>query len=62
MNQLEIICFNLEQELRAGDWQQESVDRLGSEVISMVELVTLGLNLQHNEGTPGNKFNDANAG
>lgn len=47
MNQLEIICFNLEQELHAGDWQQESVDRLGSEVISMVELVTLGLGLQH---------------
>ncbi|HSX49786.1 MAG TPA: ATP-binding protein [Cellvibrio sp.] len=48
MNPLEIICFNLEQELHAGEWQQESVDRLGSEVISMVELVTLGLNLQHN--------------
>lgn len=50
MNQLEIICFNLEQELHTGEWQQESVDRLGSELSSMVELVTLGLNLQHNQG------------
>ena len=51
MSQLEIICFNLEQELHSGEWQQELVDRLEQEVVSMVELVTLGLNLQHNQRT-----------
>lgn len=48
MTQLEIICFNLEEQLHAGAWQQHSVDKLGSELAAMVELVTLGLNLRHN--------------
>ena len=48
MSQLEIICFNLEQQLHAGGWQQESLCKLDSELTAMVELVTQGLNLQHN--------------
>ncbi|MDR7091592.1 ATP-binding protein [Cellvibrio fibrivorans] len=48
MSQLEIICFNLEQHLHNGEWQQELVDKLGVELTAMVELVSLGLNLQHN--------------
>ena len=48
MSQLEIIAFNLEQELHAGGWHQTSVDKLSNELVAMVELVTLGLNLQHN--------------
>lgn len=48
MNQLEICAFNLEQELHAGGWHQASVDKLSKELVAMVELVTLGLNLQHN--------------
>ncbi len=48
MTQLEIFCFNLEQQLHAGGWQSESVEKLGSELTAMVELVTLGLNLRHN--------------
>ncbi len=48
MSQLEIIAFNLEQELHAGGWHQASVDKLSNELVAMVELVTLGLNLQHN--------------
>jgi len=48
MSQLEIICFNLEQQLHNGEWQQDLVDKLGIELTAMVELVSLGLNLQHN--------------
>ena len=48
MSKLEISAFNLEQELHAGGWQQASVAKLGSELVTMVELVTVGLNLQHN--------------
>ncbi|MGV8836969.1 ATP-binding protein, partial [Cellvibrio sp.] len=48
MSQLEIICFNLEQQLHTGEWQQEIVDKLGDELTAMTELVALGLNLQHN--------------
>ncbi len=47
MSQLEIICFNLEQQLHNGEWQQEVVDKLGAELTAMVELVLLGLNLQN---------------
>lgn len=46
MEQLEISAFNLEQELLAGEWQQSSVDKLTNELTAMIELVTLGLNLQ----------------
>ena len=46
MAQLEISAFNLEQELMAGEWQQDAVDKLGNEVVAMIELVALGLSLQ----------------
>lgn len=46
MNALEVICFHLEQSLRAGEWQQEMVDKLGDELLAMVELVARGLSLQ----------------
>jgi two-component system sensor histidine kinase/response regulator len=46
MGQLEIISFQLEQSLLAGEWQQEMVDALDDELMAMVELVAQGLNLQ----------------
>jgi two-component system sensor histidine kinase/response regulator len=46
MSQLEVVCFQLEQALHAGEWQAEMVDRLGDELMAMVEVVTRGLNLK----------------
>ncbi|WP_082191474.1 PAS domain-containing hybrid sensor histidine kinase/response regulator [Cellvibrio sp. pealriver] len=45
MNQLEVNCFQLEQALHNGEWQQDMVDKLDDELIAMVELVARGLNL-----------------
>jgi len=48
MNQLEIICFNLEQQLHTSDWDQELIDKLHAEVATMVELVGRCLPLKEN--------------
>ncbi len=48
MSQLEIICFNLEQQLHGGNWEQELVGKLQEEVASMVELVGRCLSIKEN--------------
>jgi two-component system sensor histidine kinase/response regulator len=40
MNQLEIICFNLEQQLHAGEWDKLLVAELEKELTAMVELIS----------------------
>lgn len=40
MSQLEIICFNLEQQLHTGEWDDTLVDELKEELTAMVELIS----------------------
>jgi two-component system sensor histidine kinase/response regulator len=48
MNQLEIICFNLEQQLHTSEWDKDLIARLHDEVAAMVELVSRCLPLKEN--------------
>jgi two-component system, sensor histidine kinase and response regulator len=49
MNRLEIICFNLEQQLHTDKWDDELVLKLDMELVAMVELVSRCLQLKPNK-------------